>query len=56
MGDWKSNLTFKQCESFVTKLNECKFDENRIDLVVAPIPLHLAMVKACVNSNINVAA
>jgi len=37
-------------------LNDIKFDSNRVDVVVAPVYIHIASAKAMLNSGIQVAA
>jgi triosephosphate isomerase len=37
-------------------LNQAKFDQNNVEVVVAPIALHLLSVKAKVNDSIKIAS
>ena len=56
-GNWKSNGSVDFVRELCTKtLNEMKFDVNRVQVVVAPVYIHIATAKVMLNSNINVAA
>jgi triosephosphate isomerase len=56
-GNWKSNGSVDFVRELCTKtLNEMKFDSSKVDVVVAPVFIHIASAKAMLNSNIHVAA
>ncbi len=56
-GNWKSNGTVQSIKDLVKDvLNTAKFNENRLEVVVAPISIHIASVKAMINGSIKVAA
>ena len=52
-GNWKSNgsVTFVR-EMINEVLNKLKFDPKRLDIMVAPIIIHIPSAKAMLNSNI----
>ncbi|CDW80551.1 triosephosphate isomerase [Stylonychia lemnae] len=56
-GNWKSNgnVTFVR-EMINEVLNRMKFDEKKVDVVVAPIVIHIPSAKAMLNTNIMVCA
>lgn len=55
-GNWKCNGTVQSVKDLVKDvLNNAKFDENKLEVVVAPISIHIASVKALLNENIQVA-
>lgn len=56
-GNWKSNGSVDFVRELCTKtLNTMEFDENHVEVVVAPISLHITSTKTMLNSNILVAA
>lgn len=56
-GNWKSNGTIDFVRNLCTEtLNTLEFDSDRLEVVVAPISLHIASTKAMLNSNVLVAA
>ena len=56
-GNWKSNGSVDFVRTLCTDtLNTMEFDENRVEVVVAPIALHITSTKTMLNSNILVAA
>ena len=56
-GNWKSNGSVDFVRTMCTDtLNTMEFDENRVEVVVAPIALHITSTKTMLNSNILVAA
>ena len=56
-GNWKSNGSVDFVRSICSDtLNTMQFDENRVEVVVAPITLHIASTKTMLNSNIQVAS
>ena len=56
-GNWKSNGSVDFVRSICTDtLNTLEYDHIRVEVVVAPIALHIASTKAMLNSNVLVAA
>lgn len=56
-GNWKSNGSVDFVRTLCTDtLNTLEFDTNRVEVIVAPIALHIASAKAMLNSNVLVAA
>lgn len=56
-GNWKCNGSVDSIRSLCTDtLNTLEFDTERVEVVVAPIALHIASAKAMLNSNVLVAA
>ena len=56
-GNWKSNGSVDFVRTMCTDtLNTMQFDENRVEVVVAPIALHITSTKTMLNSNVLVAA
>ncbi len=46
-GNWKSNGYIKFCREFIeSTLNKMKVDANKIEVVVAPMTIHIPGVKA----------
>jgi len=56
-GNWKSNGTVDFVRTLCTEtLNTMKFDTNAVEVVVAPVFIHIASAKAMLNANIQVSA
>ena len=56
-GNWKSNGSVDFIRTLCTgTLNTLEFDTERVEVVVAPIALHIASAKAMLNSSILVAS
>lgn len=56
-GNWKSNgSTTKIADLIETTYNTAVFDTENVDVVVAPIAIHIASAKALLNKNVQVAA
>ena len=56
-GNWKSNGSVDFVRTMCTDtLNTMEFDENRVEVVVAPIALHITSTKTMLNSNVLVSA
>jgi triosephosphate isomerase len=56
-GNWKSNGSVDFVREMCTNtLNTMQFDENRVEVVVAPISLHITSTKTMLNSNILVSS
>ena len=56
-GNWKSNGSVEFVRTICTNtLNTMEFDETRVEVVVAPISLHITSTKTMLNSNVLVAA
>ena len=56
-GNWKSNGTVQSIKDLVKNiLNTAQFNPDKLEIVVAPISIHIASVKAMINSKISVAA
>ena len=55
-GNWKCNGTLQSTKDLITGvLNKAEFNEGRVEVVVAPVSVHIASVKALLNKKINVA-
>ena len=55
-GNWKCNGTVQSVKDLVNDvLNKATFSDDKLDVIVAPIALHVASVKALLNSQIKVA-
>ena len=56
-GNWKCNGTVQSVKDLVKDvLNKAEFSADKLEVVVAPISIHIASVKALLNENIKVAA
>ena len=56
-GNWKSNgSTTKIADLIEQTYNAASFDTENVDVVVAPIAIHIASAKALLNKNIQVGA
>jgi triosephosphate isomerase (TIM) len=55
-GNWKCNGSVAFVKDHCNVLNAIDYDHAAVDVVVAPISLHIASLKAMVNSNIKVAS
>ena len=54
-GNWKCNGTLQSIKDLSSNvLNKAEFDSNKVEVVVAPISVHLTTVKSLVNPNIQV--
>ena len=54
-GNWKCNGTLQSIKDLVSDvLNKGTFDQAKLEVVVCPISIHIASVKALVNENIKV--
>ncbi len=52
-GNWKQNGTIKFAKDFSeTVLNKAKFDQNKVEVVVAPSALHLLTAKQALTSGV----
>jgi triosephosphate isomerase len=52
-GNWKSNGSVSSIKDLVKDvLNKANFSEDRLEVVVTPISIHIASVKAMINGNI----
>ena len=52
-GNWKSNgSTTKISELIESTYNKAQFDTENVDVVVAPIAIHIASAKALLNKNV----
>lgn len=55
-GNWKCNGTIQSTKDLVNDvLNKAQFDTDKVEVVVAPISIHIASVKALLDSKIKVA-
>jgi len=55
-GNWKCNGTVKFLNDFTFEvLNKAEFDNTKVQVVIAPITMHLASLKALVKEDIKVA-
>jgi triosephosphate isomerase len=56
-GNWKCNGSVQSVKDLVSNvLNKLQFSEDKAEVFVAPVSIHIASVKALVNKNIKVAA
>ena len=56
-GNWKCNGTLQSVKDLVNNvINQAEYDSNKIEVIVAPISIHLSCVKALVNDNVKVMA
>jgi len=56
-GNWKCNGTIQSVKELVGNvLNRAQFDQDRLEVFVAPISIHIASVKALLNQNLQVAS
>lgn len=56
-GNWKCNGTIQSVKDLVNNiLNRAQFDQDRLEVIVAPISIHIASVKALLNQNVLVAS
>ena len=56
-GNWKQNGTTKFVKEFPEKvLNKIKFDTNKVEVVVSPTSLHLALAKETIKNNVQLSA
>ena len=56
-GNWKCNgLVETNKDLILETLNKSEFDSNRVDVVVAPIFIHIALAKATIKGGVQVAA
>jgi len=55
-GNWKCNNTLAQTKELVENtLNKIKFDQNKVEVVVAPVFLHIPYVLSALNKSFQVA-
>ena len=55
-GNWKCNGTLQSVKDLITEvLNKSQFDDSRVEVIVAPVSIHIASVKALLNDNVKVA-
>ena len=53
-GNWKSNGSVQTIKDFVNNvLNKAEFNGEKVEVVVAPISIHIASVKALLNDKIS---
>ena len=56
-GNWKSNGSVDFVRTQCTEvLNTMSFDQSKLDVVVAPVFIHIASAKAMLNESVSVAA
>ncbi len=56
-GNWKSNGSVDFVRQLCTDtLNNIKFDQSKVEVVVAPVFIHIASAKAILNDSVSVAA
>ena len=56
-GNWKCNGTVQFIKDFVGDvLNKAEFNQDRLEVVIAPISIHIASVKALLKDTIKVSA
>ena len=55
-GNWKCNGTVQSIKTLVNEvLNKADFDSEKLEVVVCPISIHIASVKALLNDKVKVA-
>jgi triosephosphate isomerase len=55
-GNWKCNGTVQSIKTLVNDvLNKADFDSEKLEVVVCPISIHIASVKALLNDKVKVA-
>lgn len=55
-GNWKCNNTLAQTKDLVENtLNKIKFDQSKVEVVVAPIALHIPYVQSALHKSIQIA-
>ena len=55
-GNWKCNGTLDSVNALTNDvLNKIEFDDSRVEVIVAPVSIHIASVKALVNDKVKVA-
>ena len=55
-GNWKCNGTVESTNKLIGEvLNKSEFNTEKVEVVVAPISIHVGTVKALVNPNVKVA-
>uniref|UniRef100_A0A7S3N760 Triosephosphate isomerase n=1 Tax=Euplotes harpa TaxID=151035 RepID=A0A7S3N760_9SPIT len=55
-GNWKCNGTVEKNRELITDvINKLEFDPTKVDVVVAPVSLHIAMAKVMLQDNVKVA-
>lgn len=56
-GNWKCNGTLQSVKDLVNDvINKAQFDDSKVEVVVAPVTIHIATVKALINPTVSVAA
>ena len=56
-GNWKCNGTVQSIKDLVNDvLNKAEYDTQKIDVLVSPISIHIASVKALLKENVKVMA
>ena len=56
-GNWKCNGTLESIKTLTNDvLNKAEFDSNKVEVVVAPISIHVGTVKALLNPSVRVAS
>ena len=56
-GNWKSNGSVTFVRDLISNvLNKMKYDESKVEVVVAPVILHVPSAKAMLHSHIKVCA
>ena len=56
-GNWKCNGTVQSIKDLVNDvLNKAEYDTSKMDVLVAPISIHIASVKALLKENVKVMA
>lgn len=56
-GNWKCNGTLQSIKDLVNgTINQVAFDDSKVEVIIAPVNIHIATVKALVNPAVKVAA
>eukprot|EP00347_Sterkiella_histriomuscorum_P016515 403352888 len=56
-GNWKSNGTVSFVREMINEvLNKMRFDDKKVEVIVAPMIIHIPSAKAMLNSNIQISA
>jgi len=55
-GNWKCNGSLDSINKLITEvINPTEFDVTKVDIVVAPISVHIGTVKKSINPNVKLA-
>ena len=56
-GNWKCNNTLEQTKTLVeTVINKLEFDENKVEVIISPISIHIPYVLSAVQKKVQISA